>query len=356
MQNYRFVKNLVILGFLITITCGVFSQTISGVVLDEQGEPAIGAAVFFDGTSIGTTTNIQGIFSINVKQTISSALIVSHIGYQTVVVNDPIPDKSYTIHLVLKPVAIKEVIVKPDPFTREQKLKAFKQEFIGRGRAGALCRIINEDDIQLNYDVDLRTLYASSSKPISVENFYLGYNVDFYLIDFFVKYNKISLKSEFIHSTMFLIASYFSEVDKTSTKQIKNRTQSYKGSQLNFFRELSLMNFGKKGFMIFDKSLPIDPNSAFQITDTIGMKRVAILQNPSYKRIIDSNQNKIGSNIRAFNILYNGKKQSLIMFKIDTIFIDYFGCNSHPDQIFFGGDMSKRRFAKLLPFDYQIAQ
>ena len=37
-----------------------FSQTITGIVLDEKNEPIIGASVYFDGTTIGTTTDIDG--------------------------------------------------------------------------------------------------------------------------------------------------------------------------------------------------------------------------------------------------------------------------------------------------------
>ncbi|MCD8166494.1 MAG: carboxypeptidase-like regulatory domain-containing protein [Bacteroides sp.] len=37
-------------------------RTISGLVKDDSGEPVIGAAVVVKGTTIGTTTDIDGLF------------------------------------------------------------------------------------------------------------------------------------------------------------------------------------------------------------------------------------------------------------------------------------------------------
>lgn len=57
------------------------SMTISGVVLDNTGEPIIGASVVEKGTTNGGITDINGKFSLNVKP--SATLKISYVGYQT---------------------------------------------------------------------------------------------------------------------------------------------------------------------------------------------------------------------------------------------------------------------------------
>jgi TonB-linked SusC/RagA family outer membrane protein len=55
------------------------TRKITGVVRDESGEPAIGANVLIKGTSIGTTTDIDGRFALDVPE--NAVLQVSYIGY-----------------------------------------------------------------------------------------------------------------------------------------------------------------------------------------------------------------------------------------------------------------------------------
>ena len=40
------------------------SETITGVVSDESGEPIIGAVVYYDGTSVSAITDRDGNYSI----------------------------------------------------------------------------------------------------------------------------------------------------------------------------------------------------------------------------------------------------------------------------------------------------
>ena len=56
-------------------------QTISGVVLDANNEPVIGASVLEKGTTNGTITDLDGQFKLNAKP--GALLQFSFIGYQT---------------------------------------------------------------------------------------------------------------------------------------------------------------------------------------------------------------------------------------------------------------------------------
>lgn len=54
-----------------------------GRVVDEQGEPVIGATITIPGTKIGTVTNIDGFFQIEVPQG-SKDVEIRYVGYKTV--------------------------------------------------------------------------------------------------------------------------------------------------------------------------------------------------------------------------------------------------------------------------------
>lgn len=75
----------VIMSLLLLMYCaGVMAQTadVSGKVIDEQGEPVIGASVVQKGTSNGTVTDIDGNFTFKAPQ--NATLVVSYVGYKSV--------------------------------------------------------------------------------------------------------------------------------------------------------------------------------------------------------------------------------------------------------------------------------
>lgn len=57
-------------------------RTLTGVVLDEQGLPAIGANVLVKGTTIGVATDADGKYRIEVPQG-NQTIIFSYVGYRT---------------------------------------------------------------------------------------------------------------------------------------------------------------------------------------------------------------------------------------------------------------------------------
>ena len=75
----------VIMSLLLLMYCaGAMAQTldVSGKVIDEQGEPVIGASVVQKGTSNGTVTDIDGNFTFKAPQ--GATLVVSYVGYKNV--------------------------------------------------------------------------------------------------------------------------------------------------------------------------------------------------------------------------------------------------------------------------------
>ena len=83
-------------------------KKITGVVTDSNGETIIGANIIIKGTNIGTTTNIDGKFFLEVSP--NDLLVVSYLGYesQTISVSNK---TNFTIKLSEDQLALDEVIV-----------------------------------------------------------------------------------------------------------------------------------------------------------------------------------------------------------------------------------------------------
>lgn len=58
-------------------------KTISGIIVDEKGEPVIGASVMVKGTSNGTITDVDGHYSLS-NVPLNSTVNISYIGYKSV--------------------------------------------------------------------------------------------------------------------------------------------------------------------------------------------------------------------------------------------------------------------------------
>ena len=82
-------------------------QTVQGTVVDEAGQPVIGASVIVKGTTVGTTTGVDGKFSLPVPA--KGALQVSFLGYLT----EEVADLGAASKIVLKEdkQQIEEVVV-----------------------------------------------------------------------------------------------------------------------------------------------------------------------------------------------------------------------------------------------------
>ena len=92
--------------------------SITGVVIDEKGEPIIGANILEKGTTNGTITNVDGHFSLTISP--KSILVVSYIGYltqETTVRNQT----SLKIHLKEDAKTLSEVVVTAFGIKREEK-------------------------------------------------------------------------------------------------------------------------------------------------------------------------------------------------------------------------------------------
>ncbi len=84
-KNLSFLQKLFLSLTMLALSLGsVFAQnrTVTGVVKDAQGETIIAASVVVKGTTIGTVTDIDGAFRLEVPAS-AKILVISYVGMQT---------------------------------------------------------------------------------------------------------------------------------------------------------------------------------------------------------------------------------------------------------------------------------
>lgn len=322
------------------------AQTINGKIVDENNSPLNGVSVYFDGTTIGTTTDTNGFFELKLQSLPNSTLVISYIGYESIYLNTI----QSPINIQLKPssIVLKEVVLEPIPFSRKEMLTVFREQFLGRTKGGKNCVILNEDAIQFSYTSKEFKLAAFADEKIRVKNNYLGYIIEVDLIDFYVAYNKRTLSNDYLRGSYFAVTSFFKEIEDLGKSFNKNRTSAYLGSPKHFFKNLIEKKWGKKEFVLFDGSFATDADLHFEILDENNMKLIKVKG-----KHITTNSLTTQKFYRSFNTLYNNKEQSKIIFKTAEFYVDAFGNHTHIDQIDFSGEISKKRFGDMLPLDFE---
>lgn len=86
-------------------------RTISGKIVDNNGEPLIGAGVLIKNTTRGTISDLDGMFTIEIEKG-DNTLVFSSIGFESVEFDvSKIPSKNFTVTLSTSSINLDEVVV-----------------------------------------------------------------------------------------------------------------------------------------------------------------------------------------------------------------------------------------------------
>ncbi len=337
------IKSVLLLCMVLFALHSMSSQSLKGVVLDAKSNaPIESASVYFDGTTIGTSTNAQGEFKINHVEGVTAPLIISFLGYQRAIVNNYNSNKFYKVLLHEDLNTLDEVFIYADDgMSKAEKLKQFRREFLGTSDNGKACTILNESDLILRFNAAKKQLTASARRPIMVQNDNLEYLISFDMQDFTIDYNYVDLlQNHFrIRSVIYLGTTFYTDQYTLNRKKtIKKRDKAYEGSHLHFMRALSKKQLTENNYKIFDGSFEV----------------------PSYKHIsvepIENSKNVRVTIAKPLNILYDKKFQSVIQDNGDSFIIDQYGNYAPIEKVLFGGDLGNQRLGDSLPFDYQLLE
>ncbi len=337
--------NKILLLLLLFITSISFSQIVKGIVVDQNNQPLPGSNIYFDGTTIATIADENGNFTLNYGSKLNSILAVSFIGYQTEFIKSFDSDKVLKIVLKEASNTLNEVVIKKDRFTRKQKLQLFREQFLGTTITGKKAIIENEDDIYFDYDENTFIIKAYSDKPLIINNPLLGYKITYEIVNFDVNFYKLSCSSSDVVKSYYAGLTRFEETN-SNAKIVKQRDKCYQGSQLHFFRNLVANIWNKENFLLFKGSYQDNPNDYFTITNTNDAKRVQVT-----KQKKELSLNKF---VAEFNLLFNRKQQSKIIFETETFYVDKFGNNSNIENIIFTGYIASQKVGAMLPMNYGI--
>jgi hypothetical protein len=333
--------------------CLASAQVITGVVCDKESKlPVSNVHVYLDGTSINTVTNNSGRFELQTNSRINTKLVLHHLSYETAILDHPFEGLPDTLYITEQVRSLPETVVLADRFTREQKMKAFREQFLGITRAGKSCIIQNEDDIQLSVNMQTRRLMASSDHPIVVVNNYLGYKVSFILVDFWVQYGVSieSLSSDYTQSSFFAVVSFFEDLTPDNRRIKQRRDNIYESSTNYFFRCFVNDSLKENKFLLYNKQFPVDYRQYFTTKDTLMQKMISIIPET------DINTMTLYSDIQLtgmISVLNRKKIQSNIFFMTDSFLVDRYGNIDKIDEISFSGQMGELRAGDMLPIDYE---
>lgn len=96
---------------LFALSAHAQNRNISGVVLDENGEPLIGATVKVDGMLLATATDLDGKFDLSVPKKEDIKLAVTYVGYAPQLVSLKDDENVVTIHMAVSASEMDEVVV-----------------------------------------------------------------------------------------------------------------------------------------------------------------------------------------------------------------------------------------------------
>lgn len=334
------ISNFYLLGFFLGIL-SVNAQEITGLVLDKaNNQPIESASVYFDNTTIGTSTNPKGEFTIEYKPEIKSPLIISFLGYKDVVLSIYKPNETLTIYLEEAIDDLDEVLINyDDGLTRRQKLRLFRKEFLGTSEFASSCKIINEDDLILRYDREDKVLSASAKTPVKIRNKKLQYELEYDIINFdiYFKYADI-LKQEFsVNGVTFSGTTFFKNLEDSDKNRIKkNRVKAYKGSVQHFMRALYNKNLEEEGYIIFYKGFKVDPWQNITITD---------MEENDWKKVAFN---------KRLTVLFNKEIQSNFQLTSEFFYVDKYGNYAPIPNVLFSGEMGNQRIGDALPSNYNL--
>lgn len=105
------------------------AQTLTGTIRDAaNNEPLIGASIVIKGTTIGTTTDLNGRFTLNVNRKPPFTVVISYIGYRSSEQNITNLDKPLTFKLDADNVTLQSVEVVDSRITEKQRESALTVE------------------------------------------------------------------------------------------------------------------------------------------------------------------------------------------------------------------------------------
>ena len=280
-----------LLSLLSIISISVLAQdvTVSGTVINNNGEPLKGATVFIGGSERVMATDENGRFNFAHVPPGTFQLSVQMIGYAPLTQNIIVKNIPVTVDMKMqvKSVNLQQVTIGTKKASKKN-LKLFTEIFLGQSVNAKQCVILNPEII--DFSTQKGHLFANSDDFLIIENKRLGYRLH-YLLKGFDYSNTIGV-------VLYHGDCSFEELKGTDEQKkhwAKNRFEAYKGSFMHFLRSAYANNTLENGFI----TKPMYGYATYKYgDDTIRLQDHIIIKNRSV--MFDSLLTAIDTNFTSF--------------------------------------------------------
>ena len=322
------VKIIIIILILFSASLEVKAQLIKGRVLDYETNSGVpGANIYFNNSINGTTSDVDGLFELDISRNSGQEIIISCVGYSTETMLNYSDGKFYVIYLNPGPVQLDEIVVEAKENSRKKKLKVFLREFLGETSTARKCKILNPDDLRLVFHESSNTLEAFADQPLIIQNSALGYNITYFLEEF--RHDGKNTYFEGYH----IFQEDTSLFEKEKVKVDKKRKKVYNGSRMHFLRILWNNQLEGSGFTI---------------------KKLHSGKSITYEELVkyENDDKKYLSSACSLAIHYFNQNSYIKFKEKDKVLFTESGYFD-PRGLTWEGHMALQRMADALPFEYQ---
>jgi len=359
----RTIHLLLLAGLFALPFVSIAQIIIQGKVINEAtGTPLQGTSIYFNNTTIGTSTNADGRFSLPLPEIENAELIISSVGYQRLVYKPEaatIQNKTIVFKLVQKEEELKDILILTDA-VRKKYLAIFEREFLGITEEASHSNIQNKKDIYFTSGDSKNSFKAYSDTPLTIINKMLGYKVSFELVEFF--YDQQNGRTSYYGYTRF---------DEMGDKNrwVKNRKRCYYGSTMHFYRSLIGNHLQQEGYKVYIiKLLHTDSSKPQQNMEmAVEVTAAQIITTDS------SNSNNYNVTIAGKMMVQYGKEpatknylrkntfiqgdipggfRSYITATAPVISLNREGIINNPINVLYGGYWIYEKAANMLPYNY----
>jgi hypothetical protein len=258
-----FKKNILIkavnLVLFIVISNVLFSQIrIIGVVKNAGDKKSIaGVSVYLSNTSIGSTTNDNGEYTLTNVPNGKFQIVFSCIGYETYTqqINNKISYQEINVELKQKAADLPELLLEPyEAYGWEKWGNLFTDMFIGTTSYAKYCELKNPEALKFRFNKNKNILSAIAFSPLIITNNAMGYEIEYKLEEFEYDFTK---KMVVYNGHPFFKDLSLTTPSKTQRWQDRRRS-AYYGSLRHFMRSLYSSSVETEGYEI--RSLAVVPN------------------------------------------------------------------------------------------------
>jgi len=227
---------------------------ISGRITDtEDKEPMPGASVFFDNTTIGTTTDANGQYRLKIPGHGNYRLTVSHVGYQSVFMDIEPGNTAIKFDIALQSTELEELTVAQKIKFRQTDINLFWRTILGKNPSRKTIQATNPEAVYYYYNPETKILKVTCREPLQIVNYETGYQI-YYVLNYFTHdYNT--------GFTDWRYQSAFTELEPQNPKQKdtweKNRKEVYDISLTKFIKSLYNNTLQNDGFVLANINLSL---------------------------------------------------------------------------------------------------